>query len=142
MWTCPDCGRRFASAGQVHWCGPLRDLEGHFEGVDESVRATFDAFVAEVRTHGPVEVLPEATRIALHTRMSFAALMPRRHWLAGHLVLAEPVDDARFVRVTTYSKRNHVHEFRLQRPDDIDVDMRLWIAAAYQVGLQRHHQRP
>jgi hypothetical protein len=52
-----------------------------------AVRATFDAVLAAVLALGPVEVLAEKSRIALQVRMSFAALMPRRHWLNGHLVL-------------------------------------------------------
>lgn len=72
--------------------------------------------------------------------MSFAILMPRREWLNGHLVLASVVKDPHFTRVTTYSPQNHVHEFRLVAPDDVDADMQHWIAKAYEVGQQRHHR--
>jgi len=50
----------------------------------------------------PVTVLAEKTRIALHVRMSFAAFMPRRNWLNGHLVLARRVDSPRFHKIETY----------------------------------------
>ena len=72
----------------------------HFAGGDPAVRATFDRVVGRCAL-GPVEVLPEKTRIALHVRMSFAAFMPRRRWLNGHLVLARRVDSPRFTRVET-----------------------------------------
>jgi hypothetical protein len=39
------------------------------------------AVLAVISGFGPAEVLAEKTRIALHVRMSFAAFMPRRHWL-------------------------------------------------------------
>ena len=80
---------------------------------------------------GPVTVLPEKTRIALHVRMSFAAFMPRRRWLDGHLVLARRVDSPRFRRIETYSPRNVLHAFRLTGPDEVDEEFAGWLAEAY-----------
>ena len=91
MWTCPECGRTFANRNQTHTCAALGDLDRHFTRCDPSVRATFDRVLAALSQLGPVEVLPEKSRIALHVRMSFAAFTPRRRWLDGHLVLARSV---------------------------------------------------
>ncbi len=83
MWTCPACGRTFASQNQVHTCAQLGDLDRHFARSEPAVRATFDLVLAVLASLGPVEVLAQKTRIALHARMSFAAFTPRRRWLAG-----------------------------------------------------------
>jgi hypothetical protein len=139
MWRCPSCSRTFAARGQVHACGELGTIEAHLDGVEPVVRATVHAFIDAVRDLGRVDVLPQRTRIAFHARMSFAVLVPRRRWVNGHLVLARAVSDARFTRVTSYSPRNHVHEFRLVDPDDVDA-LRPWIAEAFDVGRQRHHR--
>ncbi len=136
MWTCPECGRSFASRNQTHTCAPLGKLDQHFARADPQVRATFDAVLAAVRALGPVEVLAEKTRIALQVRMSFAAFMPRRRWLNGHLVLARRIDSPRFVRVEAFSARNVVHAFRLTSPADVDEEFTAWLAEAYQVGAQ------
>lgn len=138
MWACPRCARTFANRGQAHACSPLGDLDGHFAGCAPEVRATFDAVLAAVRALGPVEVLAEKTRIALHARMSFAAFMPRRRWLNGHLVLARRVDSPRFPRVDVYSPRNVVHAFRLVSPADVDEQFTAWLAEAHAVGMQEH----
>jgi len=138
MWTCPACGRTFASRNQTHTCATLGDLDRHFAGTEPTVRATFDAIVAEVSRLGPVAVLPEKTRIALHARMSFAALIPRRRWLNGHLVLARRIDSSRFTRVEVYSPRNVLHAFRLASPDEVDGEFAGWLAEAYRVGRQEH----
>ena len=53
-------------------------------GKDLAVRETFERIIQIVQGLGPVEVLWEKTRIALHNRMSFAAFVPRVHWLDGH----------------------------------------------------------
>ena len=142
MWTCPRCGRGFASRNQVHTCAPLGELDRHFTHASPLVRATFDEVLAAVAAVGPVDVLPEKTRIALQVRMSFAAFMPRRNWLNGHLVLARPVESPRFLRVDTFSPRNVVHAFRLTSPAEVDEEFRGWLTEAYQVGAQRHLRRP
>ena len=137
MWTCPDCGRTFANRNQTHTCARLGDLDRHFAKSEPSVRAIFDRVLAAVTVLGPVEVLPEKTRIALHVRMSFAAFTPRRRWLDGHLVLAREVADDRFRRVQVFSKGNVLHEFRLASAADVDAWFVAYLGEAYQVGCQR-----
>lgn len=137
LWTCPACARTFANANQSHSCG-RHDLESHFEGKPPEIRALFDAFVARLEEAGPFEVLPQKTRIAFHVRMSFAQLTPKRGWIDGHLVLAEPTE-RRFVRrIETISPRNHVHHFRLEREADLDEDFLALLHRAYAVGERRH----
>lgn len=137
LWECPECGRRFANRNQVHACGRHR-LDDHFDGKAPEIRALFDAFVGALEEIGPVTVLPQKTRIAFQVRMSFAQVTPRRDGLNGHLVLARRVDDPRFLEVTTFSPRNHLHRFRIARVEEIDATMRAWLREAYAVGEQRH----
>jgi Domain of unknown function (DUF5655) len=140
MWACPRCGRAFASRNQTHTCALLGDLDRHFAQASPAVRAAFDRVLAVVSGFGPVTVLPEKTRIALQVRMSFAAFMPRRRWLGGHLVLARRIDSPCFLRVDTYSPRNVVNAFRLTSPADVDAEFVAWLAEAYQVGAQQHRR--
>lgn len=139
LWRCPRCRRRFANRRQSHACGRY-DLARHFADKPAAIRRLYDRFVAAVRAIGPVVVLPEKTRIAFQVRMSFAAVVPRRRWLDGHLVLARRVADARFRRVDTISPRNHVHVFRLTGARDLDRRFRAWLREAYAVGEQRHRR--
>jgi hypothetical protein len=138
LWACPTCGRTFANRNQTHTCADLTDLDRHFDAKAPAVRATFERIVEVVSALGQVSVLPEKTRIALHVRMSFAAFMPRRRWLDGHLVLARRIDSPRFRRIETYSPRNILHAFRLTDPDEVDREFAGWLAEAYAVGQQRH----
>jgi len=142
MWTCPECGRSFATRNQTHTCAALGDLDRHFARASPQVRAAFDAVLASVSALGPVRVLPEKTRIALQVRMSFAAFMPRRDWLNGHLVLARRIDSPRFSRIETFSPRNVLHAFRLTGPDEVDPEFAAWLAEAYRVGAQEHLRPP
>lgn len=138
LWRCPQCQQAFANRNQTHTCRAPVTLETHFARVAPSVRATYDAIVDHLTSLGPFEVRAQATRIAFHARMSFAVVTPRRRWLRGHLVLADVRTHPRITRVTTYSPRNHVHEFRLDGPVDVDADFRALLTAAYDVGCQRH----
>lgn len=138
LWTCPKCGRSFANRNQTHTCRPLTDLDDHFLGKSQQVRATFDAILEAVEQLGPVTVLSEKTRIALHARMSFAAFTPRREWLNGHLVLARRIDNPRFTRIEVFSPHNILHAFRLGSPEEVDAEFIGWLGEAYEVGIQRH----
>ena len=143
MWRCPACARRFANRNQTHACGRY-DLREHCEGRSPDVVETFERFRDEVLRCGPSAVLPERTRIAFQTRMSFAAVTLRKRWLDGHVVLAKRLCSKRFRDVQTFSPRNVVHAFRLAGPEDVDDEVSSWIAQAYLVGLQRHlpHRDP
>jgi uncharacterized protein DUF5655 len=98
----------------------------------------FDRVVEAIQLIGPVRVLPEKTRIAFQTRMSFAQVTPRRGWLDGHVVLARRLERPRFRRIETFSPRNHLHAFRLVTEAEIDDEFRGWLAEAYRVGNQEH----
>ncbi len=121
LWRCPDCGRQFANRNQSHFCG-RHDLESHFAGKPPEIRALYDSVVATIERIGPVTVLPEKTRIAFQTRMSFAQVTPRMKWLDGHVVLARRLEHPRFRKIETISARNHVHHFRLTTTADIDAE--------------------
>jgi hypothetical protein len=136
LWLCPSCGRGFANRNQLHACGAL-ELAHHFEGRPALVREIYEAFLALLGEFGPVTVLPEKTRIAFQTRMSFAQLTVRRQWVLGHLVLARRAQDPLFTNVETISARNHVHHFRLDAPEEVER-LRDFARDAYAVGRQEH----
>src|SRR3954449_3075163 len=87
LWRCPTCGRPFANRNQSHACG-VGDLDALFARSEPQVRAAFDRVVEVARQCGPLDVVPEKTRVALQVRMSFAAFTPRHRWIDGHFVLA------------------------------------------------------
>lgn len=137
LWRCPECGRGFANRNQSHSCSDV-SLQSHFTGKSAHVRDLFDAMSAMIRKCGPVKVLPEKTRIAFQVRMSFIAVQVRRNYLIGHFVFARRVEHSRFLRVETFSPRNHLHAFRLDSQAELDDEFASWIREAYAVGEQKH----
>jgi Domain of unknown function (DUF5655) len=137
LWCCPKCGERFTTRNQWHACGCF-DIEALFARSQPVVRHLYDRFIEAVHDSGPVTVIPQKTRIALQVRMRFAALMPQKDALKGHLVLARRCQSERFEKIETYSPRNHVHIFRLRSENDFDEHFRQCISEAYRVGRQEH----
>lgn len=140
LWACPACGARFTTPNQWHSCGRF-DLEALFAKSSANVRQLYERFVVLVKRCGPVAILPQKSRVAFQVRMRFAAVMPRRSCLKGHLVLAEPVRAACFERVESISARNHVHVFRLESEAQFTPAFAAWIGEAYKVGRQEHLAR-
>jgi hypothetical protein len=116
------------------------DIEHFFRHGEPHVRALYDQFVDIVRSCGSVRIIPQKTRIAFQVRMRFAALMPQRTCLKGHLVLSERRESKCFERVDSYSPRNHVHVFRLRSKKDLTAEFRRWVREAYRVGQQKQLQ--
>jgi hypothetical protein len=137
LWRCPKCRRQFANRHQTHTCG-LHTLAHHFARRPAAIAALYRAFLRELRRFGPVTVLPEKTRIAFQVRMSFAQLTPRQRWIDGHLVLARPVEAACIRKIESFSRRNHVHYFRLETSADVSPELIALMKEAYAVGEQRH----
>ena len=137
LWRCSKCGERFTTRNQRHACGSF-DIEALFARSQPVVRLLYNRFLKVVRESGPVRVIPQKTRIALQVRMRFAALMPQRDALKGHLVLARRCPSQRFEKIETYSPRAHVHVFRLRSEAAFDQHFRGFIAEAYKVGRQEH----
>ena len=109
-----------------------------FAGRQPSCATSSERFLEVVHESGPVTITPQKTRIALQVRMRFAALMPQKDALKGHLVLARRCPSERFEKIGTYSPRNHVHVFRLRSFDEFDEQFRGFIGEAYRVGRQEH----
>ncbi|MGZ8871366.1 MAG: DUF5655 domain-containing protein [Pyrinomonadaceae bacterium] len=137
LWPCPKCGRSFANRNQTHSCSNVT-LQSHFKGKSEKARELFDNLVALIKKSGPVKVLPEKTRIAFQVRMSFIAVQVRRNYLIGHFVFGRRIENPRFLRVETFSPRNHLHAFRINAVSDLDDEFAAWIREAYAVGQQKH----
>ncbi|MCG8436205.1 MAG: DUF5655 domain-containing protein [Gammaproteobacteria bacterium] len=137
LWQCPQCGEKFTTANQWHSCGRF-ELDDLFAGCEPSTRRLYDRFVELVEKCGPVTIIPQKTRIAFQVRMRFAAIMPRKRYLRGHLVLARRREEPFFSRIQKYSPQNHVHEFRLDEDEQLTGAFSDCIQEAYEVGEQEH----
>lgn len=140
LWVCPKCGHRFVTKNMWHSCSNYT-LEHHFTGRLPVVRSTFDRFLEVIEECGPVEVIPQKTRIAIQAKVRFAGCVVRKRWLLAHLWLTRRVRHPRLQRVEEYGPGTYGHQFRLDSPDDIDQALREFVAESYSVGLRKHLKR-
>jgi hypothetical protein len=130
MWRCPTCGQTFVTQNMPHSCQVI-PLDAHFDGKPE-LRAVFDAFVVAAEANGPVTINATKSRITLQARMRFAAVeRPGRDHLNAHLVLSRPIESPRFTRVEHLPPSYYVHHLKLDCVEDVDDDLRGWLAEAY-----------
>ena len=142
MWCCPDCGQTFVSRNMPHSCQVV-ELDSHFAASEPQVRAAFDAYLAAVRAFGPVTVNATKSRISFQERMRFAGVeRPRQRHLNATFVLTRPLESERLARVEYVAPYYYVHRLRLERPEDVDDELRGWLAEAYEIGTQRHVTDP
>ena len=137
LWQCPKCGENFTTVNQWHSCGRF-SLDDLFTGCEPATRRLFDRFVELVESCGPVAIIPQRTRVAFQARMRFAAIIPRKRYLRGHFVLARRREEPFFSRIQRYSRRNYVHEFRLDSEGQLTGVFLDCVQEAYRVGEQRH----
>lgn len=137
LWTCPECGHRFVTRNMWHSCSNF-ELSRHFDSASPHVRATFDQFLATIRSCGEVTVIPQKTRIAIQAEVRFAGCMVRRRWLLANLWLTRPTEHPKLRRTEKYGPRSYGHQFRLDYPEDVDDALAELIRESYQVGLRKH----
>jgi hypothetical protein len=88
---------------------------------------------------GPFTYSVAKTAITLKgERRGFAGAKPKPGWLDGYLDLQRPVQDQRIRRVSPYTKRLFVHQFRITHPLELDSTFAEWVREAYKVGAGAH----
>jgi hypothetical protein len=138
LWRCPRCQQQFVTRNMPHSC-QVRPIEEFFAAADPALRDLFEVLVAAVRENGPVTVNVTKSRVAFQARARFAGIdRPRRDHLVASFNLTRPVESERLLRVDYIPPYYYVHRVRLARPEDIDAELRAWLAEAYDVGRQRH----
>lgn len=112
-------------------------LETHFEGRPRA-RELFAAYLAAVRSLGPVTVVSSKSRIAFMTRVRFAGCQVRKDWLLAGFWLVRRIESARFSKVESLGPRIWLYWFPIRAESDIDAEMISWLAEARLVGDQEH----
>lgn len=119
-------------------------VERHLADKPDAVVDLYRRFVALVARCGPHTVSVTKTAIAFKgTRRGFAGAKPRASSLDGFLDLQQIVhDDTRILRVSPYTNRLFVHQFRLRDAAQLDDTFAGWVQEAYRVGEGAHRRPP
>lgn len=136
-WTCPQCGRLFARAGQSHDCAPGLSLEEYFSTGPAHERPVFDAVMAHLETVGPVHADPVAVGIFLKNPRKFAELRPAARWVNVGFSLMRSVTHPTISRTTVPVGARFWHVARVASPNDLDAELCALLAEAYDLARER-----
>lgn len=101
----------------------MPNVNEHFIGKPDEIKAIYDRFVEMAEEFGPVEQDPKKTSIHLNRATAFAGVAVR----TGHIVLTiksdRPIKSCRvFKSEQTSAKRFH-HKIKLSSMEDLDADL-------------------
>lgn len=135
LWKCPKCGHRFVTKNLWHSCVRV-PIAAHFWGRARERKATFDKWLAAARACGKVTAYAQKSRITIMARVRFAGAVVHNSYLDAGLWLRRKADHPRLRRIEDFGRLGQVHHFRLERPDDVDADLKALMREAYRVGTQ------
>jgi Domain of unknown function (DUF5655) len=134
MWTCPRCGRSFASRNQTHACTPVT-VEEHLRGKSEAATLIYRALEEAMLLQGESRVHATKSRIAFINRMTFASATLGSGHVDATLILPEWVDHPRFDRIDLYGAVTYAQRLRLTSGGAVDAELGGWLREAYHRGL-------
>jgi Domain of unknown function (DUF5655) len=137
LWQCPKCGKQFVTESSWHSCykGSVDDF---FAGRPGVLRRIYERYLAAAESFGPVVVDVAKTRISFQGRVRFAGVVRlRKDSVVLGFWLKRRIDSPRFTKVELIPPHDWIYQFAAWSPDDIDDEVAGWLAAAYEVGMQR-----
>ena len=106
-------------------------LDEYFSTGPPHERPVFDAVAGYLETLGPVHIEPVSVGIFIKKGGSFVELRPMTRWVAMSFPLPRRVTDGRISRKPTASGRRTYHVVNLRGPEDLDDQVKEWLAESY-----------
>lgn len=140
LWRCPRCGHRFVTKNLWHSCVRV-SVGAHFRGKPAERKRTWDRWLATARKCGPVTAYAQKTRLVIQARVRFAGAVVRVGHVDAGLWLRRRVEHPLLQQVEDFGKLGYGHHFRLEHPEDIDLELESLMREAYRVGTQELTRR-
>jgi Domain of unknown function (DUF5655) len=129
-WVCPDCGRGFGRRGQGHVCEPALGVEAFLATQKPALVPIYRAALDALAEIDGALVEPVNVGILVKHGRTFAELRPRARHVALSFMLPWPLDDPR-AHAGARSGRWFAHRVDLRSAQDVDDDVRGWLAEAF-----------
>lgn len=114
--------------------GSAPTVASHFTKSAASVAKTYAALLKASRALGPVVEEPKKTSIHLVRTSAFAGVATRKDALILTLKAERPIKSPRVVRAEQASAHRWHLEIRLSAPAEVDAELRVWLAKAYDLA--------
>ncbi len=106
----------------------------HFAGKAPAVRQVYDRVLAAVRELGAVTEEAKKTSIHLVRKSALAGVEVRREYLLLNLKSEAPIESPRVSTPERLSARRFHQKVKLSSPDQVDAELRGWLAEAYEIS--------
>ena len=109
-------------------------IASHFGKAAAAVAATYAALLKASRALGPVREDPKKTSIHLVRTSAFAGVATRKDSLILTLKATRPIKSPRVIRAEQASAHRWHLEIRLCAPTEVDAELKVWLAQAYELA--------
>lgn len=106
-------------------------VDDYFATGPDFERPVFEAVLAYLEGLGPVHVEPVSVGVFIKRDGSFVELRPMTKWVAMSFPLGRRVEHPKIARKPIVAGARIFHVVNLRSPDDLDADVRNWLAEAY-----------
>ncbi len=136
MWICPLCKQKFVNTNQVHSCGD-KVLADFLDKKSAHTVALFWHFVESYQKVGKVTIHPAKSMIAIaaKTRIAYVIQLGK-----NFIDVVFPFDKPHpenlcFRKIAQVpGKQQFNHHFRMLQPEDINAEVKRFMALAYKSG--------
>ena len=105
-------------------------VKKHFENRVPEVKATYAAILKAAKKFGPVKEEAKKTSIHLIRKSAFAGVATRKDALLVTIKANADIRSPRVVKHQHASAKRWYVDVRLERPKDVDGELKSWLAAA------------
>lgn len=109
-------------------------VEGHFEGKQSNVKATYDRLLTALREFGPVHEAPKKGSIHLDNTSGFAGVSTRKNYFLLHFRTDYKIEHPRITKIEQHSARRFMHTVQLRAEVEIDAELLEWLKDAYELA--------
>jgi hypothetical protein len=118
-------------------------VNDHLRGKPREAVALYREYARMVRACGPgVRTVTVKTGIGFMVRVRFAGCRVQQRGLRAGFWLKRRIESSRFSKVEFIPPNNWIYSFPVRSPEDLDDEVRGWLAEAYRVGRQEQPPRP
>jgi hypothetical protein len=109
-------------------------VKEHFENRAPEVKAIYAAILRAAKQFGPVKEEAKKTSIHLVRKSAFAGVATRKTGLILTLKSDSDIASKRILKREQASAHRWHLEVKLERPDQVDSELLLWLEKAYQLA--------
>jgi hypothetical protein len=133
MWTCPECGRKFARNLQSHSCIAY-DTEDLFAGKEPDVRELYNHLIDRIKEFGDIEVHPGKWNLTVRRLSTFLSIMIEKTHLTLVFISSEPIDEFPVYQNYPHSASRFSNAVKIESADEVDDQLIRWLRKAWEIA--------